>query len=61
MAALRTAFETTVKDPEFIAEMNKQKLELTPVSGEEVQALIQRVARTPKPIVDRLEQYSIDK
>lgn len=61
VAALRAAFEATVKDPEFIAEMDKQKLELTPVSGEEVQALIERVARTPKPIVDRLEQYSIDK
>jgi tripartite-type tricarboxylate transporter receptor subunit TctC len=61
VAALRAAFEATVKDPEFIAEMEKQKLELTPVSGEDVQALIERVAQTPKPIVDRLEQYSIDK
>jgi hypothetical protein len=61
VAALRAAFEAVVKDPEFIADMEKQKLELTPVSGEEVQALIERVAQTPKPIIARLEQYSIDK
>jgi tripartite-type tricarboxylate transporter receptor subunit TctC len=59
--ALRAAFDATVKDPEFVAEMDKQKLELTPVSGQEVQALIERVAQTPKPIIARLEQYSIDK
>jgi tripartite-type tricarboxylate transporter receptor subunit TctC len=40
---LRKAFADTMKDPEFIAEAKKSKLEITYVSGEEVDAYVDKV------------------
>lgn len=50
--ALRAAFVATAKDPAFIAETKKQKMELQLMTGEEVEALVKRVYATPKPIVE---------
>ena len=47
VAALRRAFDATVKDPEYIAELNKQRLESIPLSGEEMQKLVAEVASIP--------------
>lgn len=53
VAALRKAFMDTMKDPEFLAEAKKAKLEITPVSGEEIQTLIDELYEdTPQEIVD---------
>ncbi|HSR70810.1 MAG TPA: tripartite tricarboxylate transporter substrate-binding protein [Kiloniellales bacterium] len=53
VAALRKAFMDTMKDPEFLAEAKKAKLEITPVSGEEIQTLINELYEdTPQEIVD---------
>jgi tripartite-type tricarboxylate transporter receptor subunit TctC len=51
---LRDAFSTTIKDPEFIAEVNQRKLALDPESGEDLEALIKKTYATPKPIVERV-------
>lgn len=40
LAALRKAFMDTMKDKEFLAEAEKGQLEITPVSGEALQALV---------------------
>lgn len=40
VAALRKAFMETMKDRDFLAEAEKMSLEITPVSGEELQALV---------------------
>ena len=40
IAALRKAFMDTMKDKEFLAEAEKAQLEITAVSGEELQALV---------------------
>ena len=46
---LRKAFAATMKDPEFIAEAEKSKLEVTYVSGEEVENYVKKVLLiTPK-------------
>jgi len=50
VAALRKAFMDTLKDREFFAEAEKMKLEINPVSGDEVQRIVQDVYRTPKPV-----------
>ena len=50
LAALRKAFMDTMKDPEFLAEAEKGKLEITPVAGEEIQKLVAEVYATPKDI-----------
>jgi len=53
MALLRKAFMETMKDREFLAEAEKMKLEITPVSGEKVQDLVAEVYRTPGAIVQK--------
>lgn len=46
---LRKGFADTMKDPAFVAETEKSKLEVTYVSGEEVESYVKRVlAITPK-------------
>ncbi len=50
VAALRKAFMATMKDKEFLAEAEKGKLEITPVSGEDLQALVKK-AYTVDPAV----------
>jgi tripartite-type tricarboxylate transporter receptor subunit TctC len=49
IAALRKAFDDTMKDEEFLAEAKRLRLEVTPVSGEKIQALIQDLYRTTSP------------
>lgn len=49
--ALRDAFEATLRDPVFLADAEQTKLEINPVSGEAIDALLQMVYRTPEDIV----------
>jgi tripartite-type tricarboxylate transporter receptor subunit TctC len=51
---LRDAFNATMKDPEFVAEVNQRKLDLHPETGETLEALIKKIYATPKPIVERI-------
>ena len=51
VAALRKAFDETLRDNEFLAEAEKLNLEITPVSGERIQSLIEDVYRTTSPEV----------
>jgi len=58
-AALRSALLATFKDPEFLAEADKQRLEINkPTSGESMQEQIARVYQTPARIVDRLRRIA---
>ena len=59
--ALRAAFSAMVKDPNFIADAKKQNLELTPVDGDDVQSLLERVAKTPKGVIERMNEAQIYK
>ena len=49
--ALQDAFMATMSDPDFVADAKKQKLELAPISGEEVARLINAVVTSPQDIV----------
>ncbi|MBN9081137.1 MAG: hypothetical protein J0I16_06530 [Rhizobiales bacterium] len=51
---LRDAFNATMKDEEFIADVKKQRLDLEPHTGEQLEALIRKIYATPKPIVERV-------
>jgi hypothetical protein len=55
--ALRQAFDATMKDPDFLADADKAKLEITPVTGENVEKLVQEVFQTPKAIADKAADY----
>jgi tripartite-type tricarboxylate transporter receptor subunit TctC len=46
VVALRRAFEATMKDKEFLADAEKLKIDVDPLTGEEVAALVEQVART---------------
>ena len=54
--ALRRAFDATMKDPAFVADAQKLQLELSPMTGEAMQALVADLARTPPEIVDRVRK-----
>ena len=51
--ALRRAFDATMTDPEFLADANRARLEITPMTGEEAQALIAEAYRTPREIAEK--------
>ena len=51
---MRDAFNATMKDPEFIAEVKQRKLDLAPATGEELEALIKKIYATPKPIIAKI-------
>ena len=51
VAALRTAFMDTMADKDFLAEAEKTELEINPVSGADVEKLVQEVYATPADIV----------
>jgi tripartite-type tricarboxylate transporter receptor subunit TctC len=52
--ALRRAFDATVKDPAFLSEAATAKIDIDPLTGEEVQALVADVSKTPPDIVARV-------
>jgi tripartite-type tricarboxylate transporter receptor subunit TctC len=55
-AALRTAFDATMQDPDFIAETNKVKLEISPTSGAEIDRLLKEIYATPKDVIEKAKQ-----
>jgi len=52
-AALKTAFEKTVKDPRFIEQAKKQHAEVGYVSPDEIGAIIKHVYGQPEPVLKR--------
>jgi tripartite-type tricarboxylate transporter receptor subunit TctC len=52
--ALRRAFDATMKDPAFRAEVAKLQLEVSPMTGETMQALVSDLAKTPPAITSRV-------
>lgn len=53
IAALRTAFERTMKDPEFLAEAKRLKLPVRITTWPEIKKLISEVYATPEPVLSR--------
>jgi tripartite-type tricarboxylate transporter receptor subunit TctC len=50
-AALRAAFDATMKDPVFLADAKRLQLDVRPVSGADVDAMIAELYKTPKDVV----------
>jgi tripartite-type tricarboxylate transporter receptor subunit TctC len=51
---VRDAFGKTMSDPEFIADVKKENLDLEPLDGEHLATLIARMYQTPKAVVDKV-------
>ncbi len=57
--ALRAAFIATLQDKEFLAEADKAQLEITPVSGERVQALVDEVYAMPPELIKKAAEFVV--
>jgi tripartite-type tricarboxylate transporter receptor subunit TctC len=53
LEALRRAFDAVVKDPEFLADAEKSKIDISPTSGEEAQQVADSIVNTPPEVLDR--------
>lgn len=52
--ALRRAFDATMKDPAFLAEADKLKVDIDPMTGEQLATFVEQVFRTPAETVKRV-------
>jgi tripartite-type tricarboxylate transporter receptor subunit TctC len=50
---LRRAFMDTMNDPEFLADAERAKLEIRPIPGEELEKLVNDLAKTPADVAKR--------
>ena len=53
---IREAFNKTMKDPEFLAETKRKKLDMDPTTGEEVEVLTKDVMSQPHEVIERLKK-----
>jgi tripartite-type tricarboxylate transporter receptor subunit TctC len=53
---LRDAFAATFKDKEFLADAEKVKIAISPLTGTEVQTVVNNLYAAPKEIVDRAKK-----
>lgn len=59
VAAVRNAFFATLKDPDFLADAKRQKLDVsTPRHGEELQRELEAIYKSPPHIVERLRRIA---
>jgi tripartite-type tricarboxylate transporter receptor subunit TctC len=56
VAILRKAFMDTMKDPDFLKEMEKTGLAINPLSGEETEKVVSRLFTLRKPEIARLRK-----
>src|SRR5262245_10340729 len=54
---LRAAFAATMKDPAYLAEMQKSNRELSPTGGEEMQGMMREVAAVPRETLTKLNAW----
>jgi tripartite-type tricarboxylate transporter receptor subunit TctC len=55
-AALRAAFDATMKDPEFVSEAKKAGLEVSPITGAEIDRLLAGIYALPPDLIEKAKQ-----
>jgi tripartite-type tricarboxylate transporter receptor subunit TctC len=58
---LRSAFSATMKDPEFLAEMKKSKLEINPLNGAEVDTIVKKLFQMDAKNVAKIRDVLVPK
>jgi tripartite-type tricarboxylate transporter receptor subunit TctC len=53
VAALRTAFEETMKDPRFLHDVEASRTEFGPIAGDTLQRAVERILTTPQQFIAR--------
>jgi tripartite-type tricarboxylate transporter receptor subunit TctC len=56
LAALRRAFDATMRDEAFLADAKKLGMEINPVRGEDVEMLVTRIMATPAALARRARE-----
>ena len=56
VAVLRAAFDKTVTDPRFLADANKSRIDIEPLSGAKVQEVVAKLYKSPADIVARAKK-----
>lgn len=54
VAALRAAYEATLKDPGFLADAKRIGFEVTPIDGDRMTTMIHAIQTTPQQTIERL-------
>jgi tripartite-type tricarboxylate transporter receptor subunit TctC len=56
VAALRAAFDATIRDPQFLADATRAHLDINPVTGSALQSAVGQVLSSPPEILKRLDE-----
>ena len=56
LGTLRSAFDATMGDKQFLDDAEKARLDISPLSGTKVQDLVQKLYATPKEVIVRARQ-----
>jgi tripartite-type tricarboxylate transporter receptor subunit TctC len=59
VAILRAAYEKAAKDPEFIAEAKKLRIDVAPMRGEQLQAMAKEVMTQPPEVVEQIKKLFV--
>jgi hypothetical protein len=54
--ALRTAFDATLRDPQFLADAGRIGMDVSPMGGHDLQQIVRKLYATPKSILDRAKR-----
>jgi tripartite-type tricarboxylate transporter receptor subunit TctC len=55
LALYRQAFDATMKDPAFLADAEKRKLDLDPITGDAIQKLVDNLYTAPPAVIERVK------
>ncbi len=61
VAAIRKAFEATMKDKAFLADAEKTRIEISPTTADEVRALVAELYKTPPALVKKAFEATLKK
>jgi tripartite-type tricarboxylate transporter receptor subunit TctC len=53
---LKEAFMATQRDPAYLAEARELQIDISPLSGNDIQALLQRLAAAPPALIERYKE-----
>jgi tripartite-type tricarboxylate transporter receptor subunit TctC len=56
---LRAAYEKTTKDPEFLAEAKKLRIDITLTRGEELQKMAREVMNQPPEVIEQIKKLFV--
>jgi hypothetical protein len=55
LAALRRAFDATMKDPDFLADAARMTIDIDPIDAAGVERILGRIYATPKDVIERVK------